>query len=639
MKKQLLCVLALFMATVTFGQLTGTKYIPGSGGPNDYATIALAVADLNAVGVGAGGVTFEVAAGHTETGFNILLTTTTASAANPIVFIKTGAGANPLITAGVGTSTTVDAIIKIRGTDYVTFNGIDLLDPASNTTSTTRMEWGYAILMTSATDASQNITIVNCNITLQKVYSSASGIYSKNHTDANTTLITPSSAAGVVSNCTVDNCHISNVNYGVNWTGSSTAAYYGLNNYFGVTIPNTITNVGNTTAAAYGFYAQYQQNLKINNNTITLGGADVTTGALYGIYTGSTGATNTSAEFVGNNISLSAIGANSCYGIYNTSGASGTTNTVNISGNYITVSAPKFTSGTIYGIYNNAALWKFDMNSNMIYSCTVGDGTTTATGTFAGCYTFGSNTTPGGLWTFTGNLIDGITRAQSVKGSGTFYGIYNSSSALTLNITDNTVSNISMPGSGTAGCIYVSNSSATSMNLQNNSVTDVSKPGGINATPSSGTIYGLYVVSSGTNALCTVQENNVTGVTNSWRGQILPYRCDGGATSTMKIFKNRASNISSNDAAMFGIYSGAGLNLEIFGNLVYNFHADVGDSASFYGICSGSTTTNSVASIYNNYLSDLSAPQANVYLSSGLYLFGTTAGTTHRFYNNTVYLD
>ena len=43
-------------------QLTGTKTIPG-----DYATIAAAVTDLNAQGVGAGGVVFNVAAGHTET--------------------------------------------------------------------------------------------------------------------------------------------------------------------------------------------------------------------------------------------------------------------------------------------------------------------------------------------------------------------------------------------------------------------------------------------------------------------------------------------------------------------------------------------------------------------------------------------
>ena len=63
----------LFAAFLTIGtvgianaQLTGAKAIPG-----DYATIALAVTDLNTQGVGAGGVTFNIAAGYTEllTGF------------------------------------------------------------------------------------------------------------------------------------------------------------------------------------------------------------------------------------------------------------------------------------------------------------------------------------------------------------------------------------------------------------------------------------------------------------------------------------------------------------------------------------------------------------------------------------------
>ncbi|MFZ4520578.1 MAG: hypothetical protein ACOYNC_02665 [Bacteroidales bacterium] len=62
MRNFLLMIIALSITGATFGQLTGAKSIPG-----DYATIALAIADLNAQGVGAGGVYFNVAAGHTET--------------------------------------------------------------------------------------------------------------------------------------------------------------------------------------------------------------------------------------------------------------------------------------------------------------------------------------------------------------------------------------------------------------------------------------------------------------------------------------------------------------------------------------------------------------------------------------------
>ena len=52
----------LMMSSLASAQLTGSKTIPGN-----YASVALAVTDLNTQGVGAGGVTFTVADGYTET--------------------------------------------------------------------------------------------------------------------------------------------------------------------------------------------------------------------------------------------------------------------------------------------------------------------------------------------------------------------------------------------------------------------------------------------------------------------------------------------------------------------------------------------------------------------------------------------
>ena len=75
--------LGLINAT-SYGQLTGIKTIPGN-----YATLAAAVADLNAQGVGSGGVTFNVAAGYTETLTSRLNLTATGTASNQIVFRKT----------------------------------------------------------------------------------------------------------------------------------------------------------------------------------------------------------------------------------------------------------------------------------------------------------------------------------------------------------------------------------------------------------------------------------------------------------------------------------------------------------------------------------------------------------------------
>lgn len=44
------------------------------------------------------------------------------------------------------------------------------------------MEWGYAILKSSATDGAKNTTIKNCNVVLNEDNTSSKGIYVNNHT-------------------------------------------------------------------------------------------------------------------------------------------------------------------------------------------------------------------------------------------------------------------------------------------------------------------------------------------------------------------------------------------------------------------------------------------------------------------------
>ncbi len=161
-------ILISFIFLITsnsYAQLSGIKYIPG-----DYATISAAVADLNSQGVGSGGVTFNVAAGHTETITTTIVLTATGTAADPIVFQKYGSGANPLITAYTGTATPgsaiPDGIWALSGSDYVTIDGIDLYDP--NTSNPATMEFGYGLFKASASDGCQNVTIKNCTITLNR---------------------------------------------------------------------------------------------------------------------------------------------------------------------------------------------------------------------------------------------------------------------------------------------------------------------------------------------------------------------------------------------------------------------------------------------------------------------------------------
>lgn len=84
--KNLFSFLLVLLTVILFAgsanaQLSGTKTIPG-----DYATISAAVTALNSSGVGAGGVTFNVAAGHTESTSAQILITATGTAGNPITF-------------------------------------------------------------------------------------------------------------------------------------------------------------------------------------------------------------------------------------------------------------------------------------------------------------------------------------------------------------------------------------------------------------------------------------------------------------------------------------------------------------------------------------------------------------------------
>ena len=163
------------MLTIVFGQLTGTKTIPG-----DYATINAAVTAINAAGVGAGGVVFDIAANYTETITTTISLTATGTAANTIIFQKDPGttGANPLVTAytaGIGTPATAaqDGIWRLVGSDYVTIDGIDVKDNAANATNPSTMGYGYALYKTSLSNGCQFVTITNCVITLNKINNTA----------------------------------------------------------------------------------------------------------------------------------------------------------------------------------------------------------------------------------------------------------------------------------------------------------------------------------------------------------------------------------------------------------------------------------------------------------------------------------
>nr|MBA2746943.1 hypothetical protein [Flavisolibacter sp.] len=348
MRKFYLSFLAILAISFSHAQLTGIKTIPG-----DYATIALAINDLNTVGVGAGGVTFNVAAGHTESTTSGIMLTATGIAGNPIIFQKSGAGANPNISrtdAGTNTTTTIgamgDGIIKINGSDYVTFDGIDV------NASDQGIEYGYYIDKLSATNASQNVTIKNAKVTMTKgtsAYVIGINISNGSTSLSSATGVTVTAASGRSENITLTGNTIENVHTGIYCRGSSATGFYDQNFVIGATgAGNTIQNYGggsNTTT--YGIYFIYTENVVTNDNMISNAAAGgIPHGStIYGImYSTIIG----SLESKNNNITLANSTTSGCHWIYN--GSNTTTGTV-ISNNSFSGTITSTT--TSYAIYNN----------------------------------------------------------------------------------------------------------------------------------------------------------------------------------------------------------------------------------------------------------------------------------------------
>jgi trimeric autotransporter adhesin len=596
MKKLLLLSLAMIVIQVTFGQLTGTKTIPG-----DYATIEAAISALNAQGAGTGGVTFNVAAGHTETLTSPTagtITTNTGTSANQIIFQKSGAGANPVITAAVlASASATDGIIKIAGSDYITFDGINLQENAANTTNLT--DWGYAVLKESASNGAQNITIKNCTITLNKVNTSSVGIYMHNHTATSTTVLTGiTSLAGtnsynkIFSN-TISNAY--NAIYVYGFSDVSPYAYYDQNNEIGVNGGNMISDFGGAATTIYGIYTINQNNLQVSNNMLTgtIGGTTTT----YGIYTST--AVNANTTISGNSIIITFTGTTqTLYGIYNAAGGTGTNNTINVTGNTVSLNYSTATTGAIYAVYQSASCYNFNCSNNNVTNNILGSASTAGTGTFGGLYTFGTNSNAGSLWIINNNNISGNVRAQSAAGSGTNYYMYNSSSGVTCNINNNILTNNTATSTGTTYCIYTS-SSATTKNIFDNEIS--------NLLNSSGTVYGIY---------------NSSGTTiNIYRNKVLNINSNVAASAVHGIYVSSGTNgyvfnnfvselktpLATGNPAVYGLNIAGGTNMFAYYNTIY---LNATSSGATFGSAGLYTSTAPTVDLRNNLVVNVSTPGA-----------------------------
>jgi hypothetical protein len=215
--------------------------------------------------------------------------TATGTAANPIIFQKSGVGTNPVLTSYIGTVTTpsvlADGFWVLAGSDYVTIDGINLQENPTNATLADVMEFGYGLFKASDADGCQNNIIRNCTITLNRIQNTAwtapghngsVGIAVLNGLHTATGAVTVTAASGANSFNRFYSNTIQNCNAGIVFVGFAATSPFTLgdnsNDAGGNSLAtgNNILNFGGGSVSnpATGIFANAQWDLNISYNTI-----------------------------------------------------------------------------------------------------------------------------------------------------------------------------------------------------------------------------------------------------------------------------------------------------------------------------------------------------------------------------------
>ncbi|MDK9699931.1 MAG: fibronectin type III domain-containing protein, partial [bacterium] len=406
--------------------LSGTMTIGGVS-PN-FATFADAINAMVNAGVGAGGVTFNVRPGTYAERITVP-SIPSITETSPVVFQRE---AGAVTVSGLGTSATNDAMIWLNGCDYVTFDGINVLDPG--TSSTDYVEYGYYVTPfgSSSTDGANYNTVKNAMIQMHKVNTSSYGVRQYYVT-------TPTAQSGANSYNRYLNLKVTDTYYGVYLYSSSSTSFYDMNNEVGsnsssLTDPNrfVIGSGGGEDIGNYGLYLYYGSNYNVHNIDVRGVSTASTSGTLYSMYVYYTRGTSTVNGCRVYEMSNSAGGINSTVYhrgmyLYPQSG-----HTLDVYNNMVYgFTHPRTTETTtqyVTPIYSgNSGILNFHHN-------TVAIGTGVGTGPSSSCWYIA-----GGAVTANNNIFYNNTPAQT---TAKHYGIYRSSAtSFTSNYNDIFVQN------------------------------------------------------------------------------------------------------------------------------------------------------------------------------------------------------
>ncbi len=677
-------IYALMIALLTFFSVSAQIGITVTGNTNttpnlsaSYTSLANALTDLNAVTSVSGPVVLSCAASGTETapagGFVINFTAATTSTNNVTI---TGNGSTITASNALTVGNLNDAIFKIIGSDNITLQGFTMQENAANTTTaggTNNMtEWGVALLYASVTDGSQNITIQNNTIDLDRNYQNSFGIYANaTHTaTAVTATVTATGTSGGNNGLKIFGNTITDVNNGIVIVGPTASADYNTGVDIGgssAATANTISNFGtNGTFSSYanvsttvnGILVRNSIGFNISYNTVSSSNGNVTAGTLNGIQVpgASNTPTGTFTNTINNNsISLrSAVASGAIVGITMPSGSASTTSTLNINNNnFNTFGHTIAASGAITFISTASTNQFTTINGNTFTNITVN---TTGSVTFishsysipsGGSQVINNNsivtgfnkTGSGGTVTFTtsgASSPNGTTSSTTnnnfsnvtVTGSTAILGTLSndgSGSSPTKIFTGNTYSNW-VGGTGSINGVTYNYIGAPTSNISNNIFSNITGQGSITAITIGSTFNGATVLN--------VSSNSISGLSSTGAGGAVTGITCSNSSTTVNINQNTVSGLSTTaGSAVIGVSVTGASSTNVFKNKIYDLSGS-NASSTVNGILVSSGTT---VTVYNNLIGDLRATAANA--SNPLIGLSITGGTTINAYFNTIYLN
>ncbi|HNX37021.1 MAG TPA: T9SS type A sorting domain-containing protein [Candidatus Cloacimonadota bacterium] len=595
--------------------------------PADYPTLTEAVSWLNSQTV-SDNIVINVSAGHTESISAPITLTATGSAAYSITIQKNGVGANPLITrtdTGTISTTTVagsgDAIIRMDGCDYVTWDGIDVRANEST------IEYGYLTFKPSGTDGCQHISVLNCVVTMNKGTSNAViGIYLSNGpvTTSSATGVTVTAESGRSKFIRISGVTVQNVVHGIYSRGSSAVGFSDSDITIGEEgAPNLIQNYGGgRSVLSNGIYCTYVANPSVSYNTIDNagGGGTAHTNTLYGIYL-STGISG--VHHIDHNSITLAVSATNAFVYYIYCGSLCTSESY--VGNSFAAGTMAFTGNT-YFISASSSTPDKTVSDNRIIGAI---NRTSGTGSIYCYYNYG--TASSGLETITNNIFSNV----SISGSSAFYGIYTSAGTGRDQLcANNTISNISS-GSGSCFCISLL---STDAQINDNAIHDITAGGDIYGIRYGGesNVYRnrIYNFTTGT-SICGIFQSG--GVVNNYGNTIYDLTSTGTDQVTYGLYigNSTACNIYNNmiyglrapgyntvsTPVIRGIQIAGGDGINIHYNTIYLDHQGVSPYFAATGICLGGGTANNIR---NNIVVNKCIPGSTGYstaLSSNAFSF------------------